>query len=114
MNNDYVYDLLDFLGEVIDCHDYDDEDKLIEYLKGLGEDKVMDMIREYDQDYALYHMDEYVKQIEFAESIVWIVENYGSSMIEGLNARELWRLVKVIAFQDICKCQYYEIMGNKC
>ena len=107
------YDFKTFLGKVIDldeCQDCNDEGKIIEYIKGLGEDKVMEMIMEYDQDYAFLDMERYVEWIDFPKCIVWIVENYGSSTLEGLDTRGLWRYVKVVAYQDICRCQYKEVM----
>jgi len=109
------YHLDDFLGKVIDldeCEDCDDEAKIIEYIKGLEEDKVMEMIMEYDQDYAILDMDEYVEWIDWTECVVWIVENYGSTELEGFDSIGLGRYIKVIAFQDICKTQYYEVMKH--
>ena len=106
------YDLKDYLGDVLALDDCDDLKKSIKYIKGLGEEKVMEMIMEYNQDYALSTMCDYEDKIDIAKSVVWIVMEYGSSMIEGLDGEGLRRLVKVIAFQDICRCQYEEVMNQ--
>jgi len=60
MNNDYKYPLEEFLGKVID----DEKD-----IKKIDEDEVIERIQEYDRDYAICHMDDYVEKINFADCI---------------------------------------------
>ncbi len=129
MNSNYCYELKDFIGLVVDNKmesiqprkipelirdiDIDNEEQLVSFIKDeVKQDEILEAIQEYDQDYAICHMDDYVDKINFAECIVGIVDTYGGDVIEGLDAKSLWRLVKVIAFQEVCKAQYFAIINK--
>jgi hypothetical protein len=120
---DYEMEHKDFLGLVVDkinedqadggvvrYVDAEEEDIFVPYVKEeLDEETVMEAIYDYDQDYICMRMDDWTEQMDFAECIAFIIEEYGSDYLDGMDARQLWRIAKVVAFQQVCIAQYDEI-----
>jgi len=89
--------------------DAEEEDIFVPFVVELDEDKVMDAIMDYDQDEILVLMDDWTKEMNLAKCIAFIIENFGTDCLDGLDDKGLWRLAKVVAFQEVCKEQYNQI-----